>query len=390
MPLPSELKDNNFKPTIFNRIQEEIDARSGDQDPIIPLHVGDTWFDLPEELFIPLESEPWNKRLSRYGDTQGEPELRNRLAAKIIERNNIPISGPEEVQITYGGSGGLFTAMRKLFEPGAEILTLAPYWVILKVVASSAGVELVEVPIFDNLPEQPDQFDFEALCEPYLTDKTAGIYFNNPNNPSGVLLRKGHLEQIAEFAKEHDLWVLSDEAYEDFVWVDEPYISIASLPGMFERTVSVFTMSKSYAAAGLRLGCNAAPKGVIASLNPVNVGSGYEPNRLAQVQWIRGIERHEEIIKRLRNSYQECLAATIANLDVPYLRPEGSFYLFLDLRERWDGLSADDKLESMFKAGVVMSLGEAFGKHCEGWARFCFVAEKPERIAEAARRVNRI
>ncbi len=390
MPKPAEMRDNKFKPTIFNKIEEQIASRGIDPDSIFPLHVGDTWFDLPEEVNMPLENESWNNRLSRYGPTQGDVEQRTRLMNKARTQNNLPVDNPKQIQITFGATGALFLMMRKLLEPGAEILTLSPYWAILRVVAATAGVKLVEIPIFDRLPENPDESDIESILSPYLTEKTGAVYFNSPNNPSGVLLRSGHIEKIAEFAKKQDLWVFSDEAYEDFVWTDDKYLSIGSLPGMFERTVSVFSMSKSFAGAGLRMGCVVAPEGVIADLNPAHVGVGYEPNRLAQVQWIRCLERQDEIIQRLRKSYMECRQAALDNIKVPYLRPEGSFYLFLDLRDKWQGLSYDEKIAQMLDVGVIMSPGEAFGDDYSGWARFCYTAEKPDRIAEAARRVNQL
>lgn len=385
MAKPSEYRGYNFRPTVFHKVQSEIDARGGD---LIALHVGDTWFDLPEELGQPLPEEPWAYRLSRYGPTQGSLELRTRLAKKVAARNRLPLGSPEEIQITFGATGALALAMRRLLEPGSEILTLSPYWTILRVVASTARVRLVEVPLFDRLP--PLKEDVAALLLPYLSDKTAALYFNSPNNPTGVMLHHGQVQAIARFAREHDLWIFSDEAYEDFVWGDEPYLSIGSLPGMYERTVSIFSMSKSYAAAGLRMGYAAAPAGVIAALNPAMVGIGYEPNSLAQLQWIRGLERHESIVARLRRAYRQGLEAACRNLDVPYLKPDGALYLFLDLRSRWSGLTEDQKLERMLRAGVVMSLGEAFGKDYAGWARFCYTCEPPDKIAEAARRVARL
>ncbi len=389
MSKPNEYRDLNFKPTLFNQIEEAIAAAS-DPRRLIALHVGDTWFDLPDELTVPMENEPWNALLSRYGSTQGEIELRRRLHEKVVTKNKLPLSGPKELQLVFGATGGLFLAMKRLLEPGDEILTLAPYWAILRVVASTAGAKLVEVPLFDRLPAPEDPAALEALLEPYRTEKTAAIYFNSPNNPSGVLLREGHLQTLADYAKKHNLWVLSDEAYEDFIWNDEPHVSIGSLKDMFERTVSIYSMSKSYAAAGLRLGCIAAPKGVIAALNPTHVGVGYEPNRLAQVQWIRGLERSESVIPKLHRAYREGRQAVLDNCDVPFLAPEGSFYVFLDLRDKWAGLTGEEKLERMLKAGVVLSTGEAFGHDYDGWARFCYTAEPPELIAEAARRASNL
>lgn len=409
MPRPAEIAGQRLKATIFNRIRDEIAARSGSGEAPIALHVGDTWFDLPRELTEPLPAEPWNERLSRYGDTQGEPELRRRLFVKIRDRNSLPLESERDLQICFGATGGLFLAMTRLLEPGDEVLTLSPHWTILKVVASTANVRLVEVPFFHRIPDDaPDlvtiapnlyrdehpragsgaSFDIEALLSDYLTDRTRAIYFNNPNNPSGVLMRRHHLEQVASFARSHDLWVFSDEAYEDFDWTGEGVVSIGSLEGMHERTVSVFSYSKSYAAAGLRLGYLAAAPGPLARMHPAHVGVGYEPNRESQVQGIRGLERSTAVLDRLRASYRECREAALANLKRPCLPAEGSFYLLVDLRDTWRGLSDDQRLDRMLDAGVVLSPAGPFGAAYDGWARFCYTAEPPQVIAEAARRLN--
>ena len=390
MPSPAEIVSRDFKPTIFNRIQEEISKRSGGGNAPLALHVGDTWFDLPPELQKPLANEPWNERLSRYGDTQGELELRKHLAKKVREKNGLPVEDERQIQVTFGATGGLFLAMRRLMEPGSEVLVLSPYWTIFRMVAATAGVQVVEVPFFDRITPDTTSDEIEALLAPFLTENTRTLYFNNPNNPSGVLLRQPQIEALASFALKHDLWVLSDEAYEDFIWTGDECVSIGSLPGMFERTISIYTFSKSYAMAGLRLGYIAASNGAIATINPGHVGVGYEPPRYVQVQAIRGLENRDRIIPRLYRAYLEGRQSALENIQLPTLTSEGSFFLFVDLRERWAGLDDDGKLVRMLDAGVVLSPGAAFGKEYEGWGRFCFTTEKPELIAEAARRVNHL
>jgi len=390
MAKPSDFRDRSFKQSAFMKIGQEIARKSGSGNPPIALHVGDTWFDIPEELKIPLNEEPWNDRLSRYGDTQGEIELRKRLFHKVKDTNRLPIKSEEEIQITFGATGALFLCMNRLLEKGDEVLVLSPYWTIFKVVASAAGARVVEVPFFDKVSNDIDNTNVADWLEPFVTNKTAAIYYNNPNNPSGVMLNPEQIKQIADFAVKHDLWVFSDEAYEDFIWSDIEYLSIGSLPDMYERTMSIFSFSKSFAAAGIRLGYIAGPKGAIATINPGHVGVGYEPNRPSQVQGIRGLERQGLIVPVVQNSYREGWQAATENMKVPYLRPDGSFYLFLDLRDKWDGLSEDAMLKSMFDAGVVMSPGAVFGADYKGWARFCYTAEKPEVIAEAAKRISKI
>jgi len=385
MPRPAALRERRLRHNVFLRIGEEIQRRAGGARPPVALHVGDTWLDLPPELNAPLPEEPWAERLSRYGDTRGEIELRRRLVPKLAERNRLPVSDPAEVQITLGATGALFIGMRRLLAPGDEVLVLSPQWTILRAVARAAGVRMVEAPFFHRLAAEPGG-DLAAWIEPHLTERTRALYFNSPNNPTGVLLHRRHLERLADLARARDLWVLSDEAYEDFVWSDAGHVSIGSLPGMFERTVSIYSFSKSYAGAGLRLGYAAAPAGVIAAINPGQVGVSYEPNRPAQVMGIRGLARREAVVPRLRAAYREGLDAALANIRVPHLEPEGAWYLFLDLRDRWTGLDDTAKLERMAAAGVFVSPGEAFGAAYDGWARFCFTSELPDLVAEAARR----
>ena len=388
MPRPADLAGVQFKDTLFDRIGRAV-ATSSEAGAPIALHVGDTHFDLPEELQRPLDHEPWAARMSRYGATQGEPELRRRLVEKLRLHNALPIAGPAEIQITHGSTGALFLAMQRLMAPGDEIITLSPQWTILKVVAATAKTHLVEVPCFDRVAANPDH-DLDPDLVAALGPRSRALYFNSPNNPSGVMLGAAQLEQIADFARQNDLWVLSDEAYEDFVWDEHPYLSIGALPDMYARTLSVFSFSKSYAAAGLRLGYVAAPEGVIATLNPGQVGVGYEPNRPAQVAAIRALARHDRLVPRLRQAYLDGLAAARAELDLPYLHPAGGYFLFLDLRDRWLGLGEQDKLERMLAAGVILSPGEHFGAAYEGWGRFCFTSESPERVAEAARRCRNL
>ncbi len=389
MPRPQDFLKHPFQQTIYHRLTEAVSSGRSPVKDFLALHLGDTLLDLPAELGEPLDEEPWDARWSRYGDPQGEIELRKRLAEKLRTVNDIPASGPEEVQLSFGATGGLQLVMRRLLDPGDEILTLAPYWAILRVVAKAAGRRLVEVPFFDRIQELGKD-EIAALIEPHLTEKTRALYFNSPNNPSGVALDPEGLSALADFAAKHDLWIIADEAYEDFCWADFPQACIASLPGAYERTVSVFSYSKSYAAAGLRLGYLSAPGGVIAALNPEQVGAGYEVNRPAQAAGIRGLARRHVVIPRLRDQYLEGLSAALENLEVPHLKAQGSYFLFLDLRDRWMGLSDEQKLERMLAAGVSLSPGEHFGDAYDGWARFCFTCERPERIAEAARRVSRL
>lgn len=390
MPTPKEVKKTSGKASIFDEIDAKIAFSTKKGQKPIPLHIGDTHFDLPKELNWERGAEPWQPKFSSYGDTHGLWILRERLARKLLRLNALPVGGAKDVQITFGATGALMLAMRRLLGHGDTVLALAPYWPILRIVASVAGVQLKEVPFYDRVTREGA--DPEALIEKAVSANVRAIYLNNPNNPSGIVLKPAVLEAIAKVAKRHDLWVFSDEAYEDFIWTKRiKRVSIASLEGMFQRTVSVYSFSKSYAAAGMRLGYATAPQEVIRRMNAGMVGVGYEPPQLSQVMAMRGMDQRATILERLRTSYFEGFRMALNNLgEVDVMGMDGGFFLMLDLRKRWPKLTESERLDQMIKAGVVLAPGSAFGKAYEGWARLCFTAEPPERIAQAVKRIAKL
>ena len=235
--------------SIFARLSERFRSLPPD---FVPMHIGDTWRLPPEEAR--LETLDWGRApdLYRYSHPSGLAPLLEALARKLRERNGIPAT-PDWLQVTHGATHALSCAARTLLDPGDEVLLLAPYWPLIPGVLSSMGAVPVEVPFSSRLLDRPDE-DVEALLEAARTPRTRAVYFATPNNPDGHVLTRAHLEALGGFLRRHDLFGLADEVYEDTLYDGRTHVSLASLPGMAERTLSVYSFSKSYALAGARVG----------------------------------------------------------------------------------------------------------------------------------------
>src|SRR5260221_2487138 len=192
-------------------------------------------------------SSALRKNKTRYAPSSGISELRRAIADKLQDRNRIP-AGEENVLVVNGGMQGVFGAFQSVVNPGDDVLIFSPYWTPIKDLVAHCQGRLVLVP--------PDEARANGVSETlarYSTERTRTLYFNTPTNPSGVVFTRKETEEVARFALDRDLIVIADEAYEDIVY-DAEHVSIASLQGMFERTITSFTLSKSYAMTGWRIG----------------------------------------------------------------------------------------------------------------------------------------
>jgi aspartate/methionine/tyrosine aminotransferase len=394
MTSPSNFPNTKLPPTVWNQIEAEAKKREATGDPprrIIQLHIGDAHLPFPRALTESLNDEErrFAARLNRYSDTFGEPALRKLILAKVRSRNQLPTDGIDSIQITAGATSALFCGFNRLLEPGSEVLTLAPYWSILRNVADAARVKLVEVPFFDRMASG-EAFDSVAALERHRTGLTQAIYLNTPSNPTGMLLTRDTLERIADFAIRRDLWVFSDEAYEDYIWDGGEHVSIGSLPGMFQRTISVYTFSKCFGSSGIRVGYAVAQPPVISQINRAVVGSIYQAGRLGQLYAWRGMQRFDETLAVFRDDYQPTWRWVAANLRPDTLPCRGGFYYYIRMGDRWRGVPPEDKIRRLLDAGVVLAPGEYFGADYDGWARLCFTVVPPDDLREGVNRLNRL
>ncbi|HYB54592.1 MAG TPA: pyridoxal phosphate-dependent aminotransferase, partial [Alphaproteobacteria bacterium] len=208
----------------------------------------------PPQAIIAATVEALKRHHTGYAPILGYPALRAAVAARFAERTGRACAS-ENVTIVPGTQGGLFFALRCLAGPGDEVIVPEPMYATYEAVGGASGAALVNVPL---MPERGFHPDLAALAQA-ITPRTRVIWINSPHNPTGAVLERAEIEAIAELCRRHDLWLLSDEVYEDLAFA-RPHVSPWSLPGMAERTVVVSSLSKSHAIPGFRLGWVIGPE----------------------------------------------------------------------------------------------------------------------------------
>jgi aspartate aminotransferase len=291
--------------------------------------------------------------------------------------------------VTTGGIHGVYVACQGLLEPGDEVLVPDPEWPPAQGNVRAAHAVPVGYPLHESRGWRPDVDEMRRL----VTPKTKAIYVNSPNNPTGGVLTRADLEAIAELARERGLWVFSDEAYEDVLFDGHEQISIASLPGMYERTIPIYTFSKTFAVTGLRLGYLAIHNATMRDrARKVLFYTVSNTSSLVQYGGLGGLcgsqeflaAFQQELAARRKLFYDGVGAASGGHLGGK--PPAGAFYGFLKVDPTWTSPlpNAPESLswamtEFLIKRGRIGCVpGVDFGPHGEGHIRFCFARERAE------------
>jgi aspartate/methionine/tyrosine aminotransferase len=366
------------------------------QDPF-RLDQGDVSFEAPDSVKEAITRAVADGH-THYLQTTGLPKLRELLARKLRHNNRLPVDDPEEVRITNGGIHALYLICHALLEPGDEVLVPDPEWPpALTNILTAHGV-----PVRYPLHESRDwRFDPKELAAA-ITPRTRAIYVNSPNNPTGGVLTRADLEVVAGLARERDLWVISDEAYEDILFGDAEHVSIASLPGMYPRTLSLFTFSKSYAMTGLRFGYLAVKDAVLREritkllfITTSNVSSIIQYGAIGALQGSQAvIEQFRVELEARRDLFYRGIATSAEGVFSG--RPAaGAFYAFLRIEDGWQAEGTGGSAQSGDSAGsrswamaerlikearVGCIPGGDFGACGEGYVRFCFARERAELL----------
>ena len=304
---------------------------------------------------------------TRYAPSSGIPELRDAIAAKLRTRNRIP-ADTQDVIVVNGGMQGLFGAFQSTVDPGDEVLLFSPYWTPIKDLISHCQGRSVFVPT-----DEARANGFQQTLARYATDRTRAIYYNTPQNPSGVVFTPDEAKAVAEFAKDRDLVVIADEAYEDLVY-DGEHFSIASLDGMFERTITCFTFSKSYAMTGWRLGYAVATEPWMTGLRKATLYSSNGVSTPTQWAGVAALSIDDTVLAEITNQYRVRRDLLLAGLNEIGLRcesPAGAFYAFPDVSQlNKDSREAAEIL--LNRAQVATVPGIVFGAQGESHLRFSF------------------
>ena len=304
---------------------------------------------------------------TRYAPSSGIPELRHAIAEKLRKRNGIDAE-ERNVLIVNGGMQGLFGAFQSTVNPGDDVLIFSPYWTPIKDLVAHCLGRLVLVPTREARAE-----GVRATLARYATEQTRVLYFNTPTNPSGVVFTREEAEEVAAFAIERDLIVIADEAYEDIVY-DGEHFSIASLPGMFERTITSFTLSKSYAMTGWRIGYAVADEPWMTGLAKATLYSSNGVSTPTQWAALAAFTTPGDFLETSRAAYRErrdLLITGLNELGFACDPPAGAFYAFPDVSNiAGDSREAAEML--LDRAQVATVPGVVFGAQGEGHVRFSF------------------
>ncbi|MCE9641657.1 MAG: pyridoxal phosphate-dependent aminotransferase [Betaproteobacteria bacterium] len=320
-----------------------------------------------------------------YTQSAGLPELREAIAAKLLRENNVRAT-PDEILVTIGVKQGLFTAALACLDPGDEVLIPTPTWVTYEACFTLAGAVPVYVPCGKAQNFRPDP---EQLAK-HITPRTRMIMLNSPGNPAGGVVTPEALSGIAELAIKHDLLVLSDEIYEHMVFDGRRNISIASLPGMAERTLTFNGLSKAYAMTGWRVGYVAGPRHIVRNMQKIHTHSVTCAAAFAQKAAVAALSGPQDDL----HSYIKTLTSRRTQLidglnSIPGIKcgaPDGGIFCFPDI----SGLGiSDQECSSLFleKAKVSSLAGSAFGPGGEGHLRMAFARRNPNDIDIAIERL---
>jgi len=304
---------------------------------------------------------------TRYAPSSGINELRAAIADKVRTKNSIPAQ-PADVIVLNGGMQGLFGAFQSVVNPGEEVLVFSPFWTPIKDLIAHCEGKTILVPT-----KEAREQGFEKTLARYATDHTRAIYYNTPQNPTGIVFTSDEARAVSRFAQERDLIVIADEAYEDLVY-DHSHYSIASIEGMFERTITVFTLSKSYAMTGWRLGYTVATEPWMTGLRKTTLYSSNGVSTPTQWAALAAFTTESDMLETNRVAYKkrrDLLLAGLNELGLICEKPAGAFYAFPDAsRVSSDSREAAEIL--LERAQVATVPGIVFGEHGEGHLRFSF------------------
>jgi len=362
------------------------------------LDQGDVSFDAPDTVKVAMAKAIADNR-SHYLQTAGVPRLQELLAEKLRSKNAVPVESPDEVLVTNGGIHGLFVLFQALLNPGDEVIIPDPQWPPTAGTILSARGAVVRCPLHEDLEWRFDHREL-AAC---ITPRTRVIYLNSPQNPTGGVLRRVDLEAIAALARRHDLWIVSDEAYEDVVF-GITHVSAASLAGMYPRTVPVYTFSKSYAMTGLRLGYMAVADAALRDrIRKLVFFTTSNVSSVVQYGGIGALEGSQDVVEHYRAELQarrDLFYGGVSRLGgiLSGEPPDGAFYAFLKFDPAWKDRRAKvggqkpvsaaaagetspswELTEYLISEGRIGCIpGADFGPGGEGYLRFCFARDRAE------------
>jgi len=359
---------------LLHRRPDGIGLGRGDPDLPTPAHI------------LAAGQDALARGMTKYTALRGIPELRRAVADKLRRDNAIEVDPDTEVAITTGTQEAVFITLCALLDPGDEVLLADPYYNSYATMLHYLNATLVAVPTSaqDGFQMDPDEFGRR------ISPRTKAIALLTPNNPTGTVYARARLEGIARVAERHGLYVISDELYESIVFDGAPF-SIGSMPGMRDRTITINGFSKAYSMTGWRVGYVAGPRAVVDALVTLRHTLTICAPSMSQYAAVAALTGPQDCLTERLGIFgrrRDFMMARLEGEGIPFVRPGGTFYVFMDVRPT--GLSSEAfAFTLMDREGVFVFPGGYFGERGEGFERVSLVAAEPV-LGEAVKRIARV
>lgn len=358
---------------------------AGENKKIISLGLGEPDFLPPPSVIASVKRNA--AKATHYAPTEGIAELRRAVAKKLRKENRMHVNA-DNVIITNGSNESIMIALMCTIDPGEEVLVPDPGFMDYRPV-----VEILNgYPMPYKISEEDDfELNPDSIKESINPGKAKVIVLNTPSNPTGNVMKRKTLEEVADIAVDNNLLVVADEAYEKFVYGKSKHVSMASLNGVQDNVITLQSFSKTYAMTGFRVGYSAGPEKIVNAMKKVHVYTSISAPTISQFAAIDALKTRKSYIEKARKEYEHrgsFLHKRLEEIGLTCNTPQGAFYLFPGIRNL--GLSSEKFAQMILeKAKVAILPGTEFGKHGEGFVRLSY-ATAYDRIAEAADRMEKV
>ena len=348
---------------------------SSESKEVISLSIGEPDFETAKPILKEAKKIISNykfNRVNHYTSIKGLPELREEIVKKLKKKNNIKVNS-EEILVSGGSQTALFLAYTSVLDPKDEAIIPCPGYM-----EYNPAVKLVNgIPVPLKLREE-NGFELDPdLLKKKINRKTRFLMLNTPSNPTGTVISKKILEEVADIAVEKDIYVFSDEAYEDIIYDGHKHVSFGSLNGMKDYTLSFYTFSKSYAMCGYRLGYAAGSKELIEAMTRAATPITLCAPHISQLMGLKALKIQKKYINNMVKEYdkrRKLIVNRLNGMGLKTISPGGSFYAFANIKEySKDSLKFSEKILKQAKVATVP--GVEFGKYGEGYIRFSFASD---------------
>ena len=363
---------------VYSSLAHRLDEFEGE---VYPLHVGDTWLEPAEGCRMQDLDVSQYPGMHRYAPPQGLPRLIDAVVERVRSRTGVAVERGN-VLIAAGATGALGAVFGSLLDPGDDVLILAPYWPLITGIVRTFSGNPIEVP---TIGAADDAETVIEQLEHHLTPRTTALYLSTPNNPTGRVLPRSWIEAMVVWAQRHDLWIVSDEVYEDYSYNGEHTYALPLAP---ERTFSAHSFSKAFGMAGNRCGYVIGPGSAIGQLCKVSTHAFYSTPTASQIAACHALDgRGDGWIERVRPQYRAMGDEAADLLGLP--RPEGSTFLFVDLADCLDDQGLIGFLERCAETGLFLAPGPSFGPYPRH-ARLCFTSAAPAVVRRGVAHLARL